>query len=69
MVVEVVQYADNDSYSYLYEYDENGNLVSDSFVIDGETMPGTSYSYKAVEVDAHRAEYLTEQQNYLLPIT
>lgn len=55
--------------SYRYEYDDNGNLIMEYFVIDGEVLPGTSYSYKVVEVDYERAEFLKKQQAYLVSIT
>lgn len=50
----------------LYEYDENGNLIKTSMVIDAQTVPGDMYSYRAVEVDADRAAYLMAQQRYLI---
>lgn len=57
------------SYSYFYEYDENGNWIIESFLFDGELSPASVHSYIAVEVDADRAPYLLEQQKYLLSIT
>ncbi|MBP3414604.1 MAG: hypothetical protein J6L81_05355 [Clostridia bacterium] len=54
--------------SYRYEYDSNGNLITE-YMFDGELFPMTSYSYKAVKVDAERAEYLKKQQAYLVSIT
>lgn len=44
------------------EYDANGNMVADSYLYDGETIPGTFYTYRAVEVDYARANYLMVQQ-------
>lgn len=65
-VVEKI-FADSETtYGYLYEYDENGNLVQTSFYYDGETIPGDQYIYMAVEVDADRAKYLIEQQKLLI---
>ena len=52
--------------SYRYEYDKKGNLVMEYLVFDGEVFPGTSCSYRAVEVDSERAEFLKKQQAYLL---
>ena len=56
-------------HAYLYEYDENGNLISDSIVIDGETWPNTTYTYRTVEVDYSRACYLLEQQKLLFHVS
>lgn len=53
-------------YRNTYEYDENGNLVKMSVIMDGETASGEVFSYRAVEVDADRAAYLMEQQRYLI---
>ena len=55
--------------SYRYEYDDNGNLIMEYFLFDGELLPGTSYFYRAVEVDYERAEFLEKQQAYLVSIT
>lgn len=55
-------------YSAMYEYDDHGNLIKESVLYDGETIPGTMYYYKAVEVDAPRAPYLLEQQKYLISV-
>lgn len=65
-VIEKVCYSDAGSYSYGYEYDENGNRIKETFTYEGETTPSVTYTYKAVEVDASRACYLLEQQKYLL---
>lgn len=56
------------SYSYVYEYDEHGNVVSEVLIMDGEEYPSATYDYKAVEVDIDRAPYLLSQQDYLIPI-
>ena len=56
-------------YTYFYEYDENGNLIKETALLDGELTPIQIHRYKAVEVDADRAMYLLEQQKYLLSIT
>lgn len=57
------------AYGYTYKYDKNGNLISKSIVMDGETQPLVEYSYKAVKVDYDRACYLQQQQKYLLSIS
>ena len=56
-------------YTYFYEYDENGNLIKETALLDGELIPIQTHTYRAVEVDADRAMYLLEQQKYLLSIT
>ena len=53
---------------YYYEYDENGYLIVENSLIEGENIPIQSHTYKTVEVDADRAMYLLEQQKYLLSI-
>ncbi|MBQ9148132.1 MAG: hypothetical protein IJX69_01045 [Oscillospiraceae bacterium] len=67
-IVEKICRDSDSSYSYFYEYDEHGNLIQESFVLDGEVIPSEQYSYQPVEVDADRAPYLLEQQKYLLAI-
>ena len=70
-IIEKVVY-DTDSVagcSYRYEYDDNGNLIMEYFLFEGELLPGTSYFYKVVEVDYERAEFLKQQQAYLISIT
>lgn len=57
-----------EGYGYRYEYDKDNNLIEISFYQDGETIPGDQYFYEAVEVDGSRAQYLQEQQNYLITI-
>lgn len=71
VIIEKVCYSSDgsSSHSYRYEYDANGNLIKETFLIDGEVLPGTTYQYKTVEVDADRAHYLKKQQQYLLSIT
>lgn len=67
--IAIMSYSEHEygyKYSNRYEYDENGNLVKMTVIIDGETASGEEYSYKAVEVDADRAAYLLEQQKYLI---
>lgn len=54
---------------YYYEYDENGYLIEENSLLEGEIMPVQIHTYKAVEVDADRAMYLLAQQKYLLSIT
>ena len=48
--------------------DENGNLTSSTFLFEGEEMPASTYSYKAIEVDYERAQYILELQKYLLSV-
>ena len=69
MIIEKVGYSSDDSFSYRYEYDANGNLVKERMLYEGELIPVTTYIYKAVEVSANRAQYLLEQQKYLTSIT
>lgn len=69
LVTQKIFLDSSESYSYSYQYDENNNLVELTFCYEGETMPGDQYFYKAVEVDAQRANYLMEQQKYLVSIT
>ena len=68
VIIEKVVYSTDsmEGCSYRYEYDGNGNLTAEYFLFDGELMPNMTYSYKAVEVDAARAQYLLLQQAYLL---
>lgn len=54
---------------YYYEYDANGYLIEENFLLEGERIPVQAHTYKAVDVDAERARYLLEQQKYLLSIT
>lgn len=67
-VLEKNYYDSSVRYGYLYEYDENGNPYSSTFYYDGENLPGDRFFFQAVEVTAERAEYLLEQQAYLLSI-
>lgn len=69
VIIEKVYYDPAASYSYFYEYDENGNWIAESFLYDGELTPSSVHSYVAVEVDADRATYLLEQQKYIVSIT
>lgn len=68
LITEKICYDSESQYSYLYEYDENHNLIEMTILYDGESIPCEQYSYKTVEVDADRAWYLLSQQKYLLPI-
>ena len=68
LIIEKNYFDANYDYGYKYKYDKNNNLTETSFIMDGETLPGDQYTYKAVEVDASRAKYLIEQQNYLITI-
>lgn len=56
-------------YAYFYEYDANGNLVKETGLVEGETLPIQSHAYKAVEVEPERVPFLLAQQKYLLDIT
>ena len=56
-------------YAYFYEYDANGNLVKETGLVEGETVPIQSHTYKAVEVEPERVPFLLAQQKYLLDIT
>lgn len=56
-------------YAYFYEYDANGNLVKETGLVEGETVPIQSHAYKAVEVEPERVPFLLAQQKYLLDIT
>ena len=62
LIKEYIYSDEQGGYRRMCEYDEAGNLLSDSYVIDGETVPGTFYKYRAVQVDARRAIYLLGQQ-------
>lgn len=65
-IVEKIYYEWYPGTAYEYKYDNYGNL-DQSILHDGEyTSPSEVYSYKAVEVDSDRAEYLLAQQRYLL---
>lgn len=68
LITEKKSAAADEDYSYRLKYDENGNVKSTTFIYDGEELPSDQYSYKAVEVDANRAEYIMEQQRYLTNI-
>ena len=52
-----------------YEYDGNGNLITEYLVYDGECFPVSTYFYIAVEVPYQRAGFLEEQQAYLISVT
>jgi len=69
LIVEKIFLDTDDAYSYRYQYDANNNLVEMTVCYEGEDMPGDQYFYEAVEVDAERAQYLKEQQKYLIAIT
>jgi len=56
-------------YTYFYEYDESGNLIKETALLDGELIPIQTHIYKAVEVDAEQVHFLLAQQNYLLSVT
>lgn len=68
LITEKICYENDSSYSYIYKYDENKNLVETRFIYEGEDMPAEQFYYKAVEVDPYRAMYLLEQQKYLQPV-
>ncbi len=68
-IMEKICYdSEGGSYSYFYEYDANGCLIRSSMLYYGEQIPGDSYTYITAQVDAHRADFLGEQQRYLIPI-
>lgn len=54
--------------AYMYAYDENGNLHTEEYVADGMRMVVSMYSYKTIEVDYDRAQYLLKQQDYILSL-
>ena len=69
LVTEIV-YADAlGGETYVYEYDENGNMIAADMVVEGETVPVARYSYRAVEVDYDRGCCLLEQQSFLRLVT
>ncbi|MBR5135073.1 MAG: hypothetical protein IKV35_05695 [Clostridia bacterium] len=55
-------------YRYVYDYDDNGNIISERMIWDGETIPVEQYYYRAIEVDAASAPYAIAQQRYLISI-
>ena len=67
-ILEKVFYDYESEYGYLYEYDDNGNMIGSTYYFEGESHPAGQYLYAAVEVDAQRAPYLLAQQAYLLGI-
>lgn len=67
-IVETKHYDYGTPQSCLYKYDENGNLIETSYLIEGEKIPGEQYTYRMVEVDWQQAHYLQLQQRYLIPI-
>lgn len=68
-IVEQTFYDYSTPYGYTYEYDENGNLVQSLFVFDGDALPAVQYTYIQVQVSPERAQYLREQQKYLMTLT
>ncbi len=52
----------------VFEYDAQGNLTKITYLADGEPEAVELYSYKLIETDANRAQYLRQQQAYLLSI-
>lgn len=65
-IMEVESYLE--AYGYRFAYDENGCLTSSTFLFEGEEMPASTYTYKAMEVDYERAQYMMELQKYLLSV-
>lgn len=71
VILETVYYTSDGGYShsYMYEYDANGNLVCENFMSAEEgSFTQKVHHYKAVEVDAARAQYLLRQQEQLTTI-
>jgi len=71
VILETVYYTSDGGYShsYMYEYDANGNLVCENFMSAEEgSFTQKVHHYKAVEVDAARAQYLLRQQEQLATI-
>lgn len=67
IVEKVIGYT-NEGYSYLYDYDEHGNLVLATLRYGGKEAPAEEYFYRAVEVEVDRLPYLQSQQSYILAI-
>lgn len=64
-----VNYPDDDyPYSFVYTYDKNGNIIRETFGVEGETFPSAEFRYKAVEVTPDRVFCLLQQQKYLINI-
>lgn len=68
LIIEKAYSQDFGGYSSFYVYDENGNLINETGLYEGESIPVQNHTYKAVEVDASRAQYLMEQQKYLISV-
>lgn len=62
LIMEYIYSEEQGGHRRLCEYDKAGNLLSDSYIYDEVTTPGTFYTYRTVEVDANRAIYLVGQQ-------
>lgn len=59
-------YYDNITYSYLYEYDENGNLASKRYE-NAETQRAVArYIYTEVQISSELAPFALAQQQFLL---
>ena len=69
VIVEKIFSAEAGDLVYSYEYDENGYLIQENCISEGQMTPVQIHTYKAVEVDAECANYILAQQNYLLSIT
>lgn len=67
-IVEIFSLDPDYPSAYIYAYDENGNLLSQEYMADGMRMVVSMYSYKTIEVDYDRAQYLLKQQNYILSV-
>ena len=68
-IVETQHLGAEDAYSYLYTYDENGNVYQSFFSLNYEEASlQESYSYIAVEVDCDRVQYILQQQAYILSV-
>lgn len=70
-IVEKRYYDEQGNVEYTFDlvYDKNGNLTKEIEHYEDETATSKLYTYKAVEVDANRAQYLLELQKHLLAIT
>lgn len=65
-IVEINHYTE--ASGYRLTYDENGCLTSSTFLFEGEEMPSSTYTYKAMVVDYERAQCMMELQKYLLSV-
>ncbi len=66
LITEKLLNDDENECIYFFKYDQNNNLISSFLQMDGEKFPADSFTYKAIEVDTERAQYILEQQKYLI---